>query len=111
MTIPCITGVQQGDPLAPLLFSVGLHGVVDELVDKFPELRHLFFFDDGIHKGSIPALRRCYFFLGNRHAQLGLSLNASKCELYGPTEPVEDFGNVQVVADRDAWTYLGAPPL
>ena len=109
MTIPCITGVQQGDPLAPLLFSVGLHGVVDELVDEFPELRHLFFFDDGIHKGSIPALRRCYFFLRNRHAQLGLSLNASKCELYGPTEPVEDFGNVQVVADRDAWTYLGAP--
>ena len=61
--IDCTTGVQQGDPLAPLLFSVGLHGVIDEAVETFPELRQLFFLDDGICKGAIPLVRRylrCY---------------------------------------------------
>ena len=30
---PCATGVQQGDPLAPLLFSVGLHTIIDSPED------------------------------------------------------------------------------
>ena len=39
--------------------------------------------------------------LRNYLAHVGLSLNASKCELYGPIEPVENFGRVQMVAARD----------
>ena len=57
--VDCVTGVQQGDPLGLLLFSVGLHGVIEDAVEQFPELRQLFFLDDGICKAAIPLGRRC----------------------------------------------------
>ena len=107
--VDCTTGVQQGDPLAPLLFSVGLHGVIDEAVETFPEPRQLFFLDDGVCKGAIPLVLRYVSLLRSRMGQIGLSLNPNKCEIYGAVEPLDGFEDVPIVDDRDAWTYFGAP--
>ena len=45
--IMCSCGVQQGDPLAPMLFSVGLHLVAERLL-SIPELRSILFLDDAL---------------------------------------------------------------
>ena len=42
-----LPGVKQGDPLAPVLFAMGFHDLVDELNRKFPALRQLWRLDDG----------------------------------------------------------------
>ena len=37
-TIEISTGVQQGDPLAPVFFSLGLHPIITEIKDECPEV-------------------------------------------------------------------------
>ena len=53
-------------------------------------------------------VRRYFSLLRSRMAQIGLSLNPNKCEIYGAAEPLDGFEGVPIVDDRDAWTYLGA---
>ena len=53
--IECQTGVQQGDPLAPMLFSMGLHGAV-EAVDSVAGLRQLWYLDDSGLRGDVTPL-------------------------------------------------------
>lgn len=43
----CTTGVQQGDPLGPLLFSAGIHEVVSSCNVNFPEVWGCWYLDDG----------------------------------------------------------------
>ena len=108
--LPCSTGVQQGDPLAPLLFSVGLHLVLEELL-AIPELRQIWFLDDGILRGKAPAVRLAFAQLQEKLASIGLSINPSKCELYGcdRTTTMEGFESVPPIFNHDMWTYLGSP--
>ena len=104
--IICSTGVQQGDPLAPLLFAVGLHSAIEEVREKLPELRELFFLDDGIFCDDF---RRAMLLLRGNLARRGLFINPDKCELYGADGPLEGFDGIPIVPERDCWTYLGTP--
>ena len=47
------SGVQRGDPLGPLQFSLGLWPIIKELDDKLPNLiQNSWYFDDGIITGT-----------------------------------------------------------
>ena len=82
----CKDGVQQGDPLAPVLFALTLHRAVETL-DSIPDLRQLWYLDDGILFGSpqtILAAVEC------------LEINFEKCQLYGHpylTSQCMNYGN------------------
>ena len=72
--ISCSTGVQQGDPLAPVLFSVGLHKVIEQLL-AIPEIRQLWFLDDGVIRGKATDVRRALTIMTSELANVNLSIN------------------------------------
>ena len=50
--------MQQGDPLGPLLFSLTLWPIIEEIESKIPNLtQHCWYLDDGIIAGTEPELK------------------------------------------------------
>ena len=107
--IKCETGVQQGDPLGPFLFSAALHTAVETTQHAHP-LPQIWYLDDGIVRGTLEFLRRSTLQLETELTQIGLSLNWNKCELYSIDilTAQEDFPLPPIV-DTKLWSYLGAP--
>ncbi|KAL5499725.1 hypothetical protein EMCRGX_G011184 [Ephydatia muelleri] len=62
-------GVQQGDPLGPLLFSLALHKLVSTI--------------DADDECSRPAVLRAVHLLEELGPVLGIHINLTKCELFG----------------------------
>ena len=79
------SGVQQGDPLGPLLFSLVLHATLQAIVVD-PQCIDLtsncWYLDDGILAGTRGSLIRALEVIQEHSVSSGLSLNYSKCELY-----------------------------
>ena len=85
------TGVQQGDPIGPLLFACCIHPLVLRLDRVFREGLHadphglcLFYLDDGMLCGEAGAVAECLRLVAAEGGQLGLRLKLSKCELIVP---------------------------
>ena len=77
-------GVQQGDPLGPLFFSLAVHSVLEELAtDRALDLK-AFYLDDGFLAGPAAAVASALATLQLRCPALGLNLNLGKCELVIP---------------------------
>ena len=70
-------GVQQGDPLGPLLFCLTLHPLLSQLQSELK----IFYLDDGTVGGSTESVLHDLHFLESGVAELGLQLNQSKSEL------------------------------
>ena len=73
-------GIQQVDPLGPLLFCLSIHNLVERLKSEF----HLFYLDDGILGGDVPSLKEDIELLTWEGAELGLILNSGKSEVISP---------------------------
>ena len=78
-------GVQQGDPLGPLLFSLVLNILVSEIVLEpgcANLLYHAWYLDDGVVAGSSTEVCRVLAILEERGHSLGLHVNINKCEVF-----------------------------
>ena len=73
-------GVQQGDPLGPLLFAAALQPLAEELRSGPLDLA-TFYLDDGVIAGDIDAVSAALSHTQARCAELGLRLNLAKCEI------------------------------
>ena len=77
--IESCAGVQQGDPLGPLYFCCGIMSLVNEIQALNP-IYNKWYMDDGGIIGDVELLEKVWHLLQTRGPDLGLHLNASKCE-------------------------------
>ena len=79
------SGVQQGDPLGPMLFALVLHKLVSsiEADDDCIDLRfNAWYLDDGILAGERSAVVRALHLIEELGPHLGLFINYPKCEVF-----------------------------
>ena len=76
-------GVQQGDPLGPLLFSAALHPLAAGLREGPLDLA-MFYLDDGVIAGDVATVGAAVAHIEQQAAAIGLCLNLSKCEVVVP---------------------------
>ena len=102
-------GVQQGDPLGPLLFCLTLHQLCGHLKS---ELR-IFYLDDGTLGGKVEDVVRDLDLIVHKGAELGLLLNPQKSEIICCDDTfrgiiLNALPGAQVI-DPDNATLLGSP--
>ncbi|XP_055355792.1 uncharacterized protein LOC129601093 [Paramacrobiotus metropolitanus] len=77
-TILSANGVQQGDPLGPLLFCLGSSKLTRSLRADL----NVWYLDDGTEGGDPEIVFEDLITVQNEASKLGLELNFAKCELY-----------------------------
>ena len=93
-TVPSASGVQQGDPLGPLLFALAVQPLAKELKDLGLDIC-VFYLDDGVLAGNTRTVARALQLVQQRCSSIGLALNVKKCELVLPGSAAkEDLGKL-----------------
>ena len=70
-------GIQQGDPLCPMLFCLGIHKLISALSSEF----NVFYHDDGTIGRKVEDLQAYLRLIENQGKALWLFLNVDKSEL------------------------------
>ena len=103
-------GVQQGDPLGPLLFALGLvqgcHALKEGLQKDSLVVWYL---DDGVVVGEPNEIVRAWSIIQVEFSKLGLRLNVSKCEFFAPSGQVPEGLEGVSVVQGSGFELLGAP--
>ena len=102
-------GVQQGDPVGPLLFCLSIH----QLVSKLQSELVLFYLDDGTIAGSLQDVLADLRLIEFEASKLGLELNHSKSEVITDQPSVQEamlseVPGLRTVSCSQA-TLLGSP--
>ena len=108
-TIQSAEGVQQGDPLGPLLFCLSIYHIVQQLESELS----LFYLDDGTLGGNVGHLERDLEVIEREGAKIGLHLNKGKSEIICASAKVQDsvvhhLPGAKIV-DPSKATILGSP--
>ena len=75
----CTTGVQQGEPLSPVLFCAGIAPLIQAVADYFPEVEQLWYLDEGLLYGDAAHVSACLVLIQKRMPLLNMELNLQKC--------------------------------
>ncbi|GJR46042.1 putative reverse transcriptase domain-containing protein [Tanacetum coccineum] len=79
-------GVQQGDPLGPLLFALVLHPLICKIKDSFSLSLHAWYLDDGTIIGDTLVVGKVLELIMKDGPRRGLHLNVNKTEVFWPRE-------------------------
>ncbi|XP_065313089.1 uncharacterized protein LOC135922608 [Gordionus sp. m RMFG-2023] len=82
-------GLQQGDPLGPLLYFYILKHLISDIAFSCKLNLHVWYLDDCTISGTISSIQNCLDIINKHFDELNLSLNMNKCEIY-PSPPPTD---------------------
>ena len=110
-TVPSQEGVQQGDPLGPLLFCLAIHDLLNSMRSEVT----IGYLDDGTLGGEASVVLEDFVRLEVEAGKLGLKLNRTKCEVAGHNTATRELFASQGLSltetDLNALTLLGSPLL
>jgi hypothetical protein len=78
-------GVQQGDPLGPLILALVLHPLIHKIIDSCNLLLHVWYLDDGTIIGDSEEVAKSLDIIRATGPGLGLHLNIRKTEIFWPS--------------------------
>ena len=96
-------GVQQGDPIDPLLFCLTIQPIIKKL--KCP--LNAWYMDDGTIAGPIDVVSHDYHMLTEEATKVGLKINQQKCEVLNGSDNAL-FSSAKVLTPSN-FSLLGAP--
>jgi hypothetical protein len=106
--IPSKEGVQQGDPLGPLLFALVIQKVINRIqADLAKGVNvNLWYLDDGTLGGHPDTVFRAMKILVQDGPALGLFLNASKCEILSHPGAANAAKRLQTMLEAELGTKV-----
>ena len=102
-------GVQQGDPLGPLLFATVIQSLIAEIREKCPNLvLNEWYLDDGVLAGRQVDVLRALGIIQESGPGLGMDLNMSKNEIVKFSDAPDGFPP-EFIRFRNNFELLGSP--
>ncbi|XP_026378606.1 uncharacterized protein LOC113273051 [Papaver somniferum] len=84
-TLSSAQGVQQGDPLGPMLFALTLHPLIHMIAERCTLDLQAWYLDDGTSIGDTLMVAKALDIIQQEGVHLGLHINVSKSELFWPS--------------------------
>ena len=103
-------GTQQGDPLGPVLFSIALKTLTDEL-DSEKLAMNRWYLDDGNLAGKVKNVASAYRLLVKKAKKIGLEIGTDKTEIFYPSGSMFKRGlfPLEMKVVKGGIIMLGAP--